>query len=57
VSTECLALIGQEPDEEHQQQISEDSHLRQSLSLWSVHILAFFILVYVGVEVTIGGKP
>jgi fucose permease len=35
---------------------SEHSKFRQILSHKTVHLLAFFILVYVGVEVTIGGK-
>ena len=44
---------GQAPDpaSEH----SEGSKYRQIFRLREVHLLAFFILVYVGVEVTIGG--
>ncbi|KAE9403957.1 MFS general substrate transporter [Gymnopus androsaceus JB14] len=34
---------------------SERSQFRQILSLKTVHLLAVFILVYVGVEVTVGG--
>ncbi|KAF8517398.1 MFS general substrate transporter [Hysterangium stoloniferum] len=34
---------------------SQQSTMRQILSTKSVHLLAFFILVYVGIEVTIGG--
>jgi len=49
---ECLDQIGQSTGEQHQ---SENSHLRQILSLKEVHLLAVFILVYVGVEVTLGG--
>jgi hypothetical protein len=49
----CLAEIGQEPEEKG---ASEDSHFRQIFSLRALHILAIFTLVYVGVEVTIGGK-
>jgi hypothetical protein len=37
--------------------LSEDSKFRQIFGLKTVHLLALFILVYVGVEVTIGGKP
>jgi hypothetical protein len=33
---------------------SENGKLRQILNLKAVHLLAFFILVYVGVEVTVG---
>ncbi|KAH7910277.1 MFS general substrate transporter [Hygrophoropsis aurantiaca] len=49
---ECLAQIGQEPGEKG---TSENSQFRQILGLKDVHLLAFFILVYVGVEVTVGG--
>ncbi|KAF7977354.1 hypothetical protein HWV62_4157 [Athelia sp. TMB] len=49
---DCLAQIGQAAQE---QGTSTDSKIRQVLSLKAVHLLAFFILVYVGVEVTIGG--
>ncbi|TFK38015.1 major facilitator superfamily domain-containing protein [Crucibulum laeve] len=48
----CLSQIGQEAGEKG---TSEHSAFRQILSLKAVHLLAFFILVYVGVEVTIGG--
>ena len=51
-SVECLAQIGQAAGEKG---TSEDSKFRQILGLKAVHVLAFFILVYVGVEVTIGG--
>ncbi|KAJ4491257.1 major facilitator superfamily domain-containing protein [Lentinula edodes] len=49
---DCLVEIGQEPGEKG---TSEHSHFRQIMSLKSVHLLAVFILVYVGVEVTVGG--
>ncbi|KAJ7892857.1 major facilitator superfamily domain-containing protein [Mycena olivaceomarginata] len=49
---ECLALIGEAAGEPN---TSDHSSFRQILSLKNVHILAFFTLVYVGVEVTIGG--
>jgi len=49
---ECLAQIGQEPGEKG---TSERSQFRQIMSLKTVHLLAVFILVYVGVEVTVGG--
>ncbi|ETW78487.1 hypothetical protein HETIRDRAFT_460335 [Heterobasidion irregulare TC 32-1] len=49
---ECLAQIGQAAGETG---ASEDSKYRQIFGLKAVHLLAFFILVYVGVEVTIGG--
>ncbi|KAJ7927608.1 MFS general substrate transporter [Mycena leptocephala] len=49
---ECLALAGEAVGEIS---TSDRSNFRQILSLKSVHILALFSLVYVGVEVTIGG--
>lgn len=50
--TECLAEVGEAAGETS---TSEHSTFRQILSIKTVHLLAFFILVYVGVEVTIGG--
>ncbi|KAF8877279.1 MFS general substrate transporter [Infundibulicybe gibba] len=49
---ECLERIGQSAGEKD---TSQDTKFRQIMSLKSVHFLAFFILVYVGIEVTIGG--
>ncbi|KAF8992924.1 major facilitator superfamily domain-containing protein [Cyathus striatus] len=49
---ECLAEIGQPAGEKG---TSEHSAFRQILSQKAVHLLAFFVLVYVGIEVTIGG--
>ncbi|KAG1800261.1 major facilitator superfamily domain-containing protein [Suillus plorans] len=49
---ECLAQIGQPAGEKG---TSEKSQFRQILRLREVHLLAFFILIYVGVEVTMGG--
>ncbi|KAL0574334.1 hypothetical protein V5O48_007616 [Marasmius crinis-equi] len=50
---ECLARIGQSAGERDQ----ENAHgtFKQILTHRNVHLMAFFILVYVGVEVTIGG--
>ncbi|KAJ6627841.1 major facilitator superfamily domain-containing protein [Mycena sp. CBHHK59/15] len=49
---ECLASVGEAAGETG---TSQHSKFRQILSLKTVHLLAFFILIYVGVEVTIGG--
>jgi len=49
----CRAELGLEPAEERD--ASNHSPFRQILSLKSVHILAAFIFLYVGTEVTIGG--
>ncbi|OAX42435.1 MFS general substrate transporter [Rhizopogon vinicolor AM-OR11-026] len=49
---ECLAQIGQPAGEKG---TSESNQFNQIFRLREVHLLAFFILVYVGVEVTVGG--
>ncbi|KAG9221698.1 hypothetical protein CCMSSC00406_0005611 [Pleurotus cornucopiae] len=49
---ECLIAMGQPVGEKDS---GEHSKFRQILTQRTVHFLAFFILVYVGVEVTIGG--
>ncbi|KAJ6473307.1 MFS general substrate transporter [Mycena vulgaris] len=49
---DCLTLIGQETGEKGP---SEEGHLRQIVPIKAVHLLALFLFVYVGVEVTIGG--
>ena len=53
ITAACLAEIGQVSEESLS---SEKRPLLQILRLKSVHILAAFLLVYVGVEVTIGGQ-
>jgi hypothetical protein len=50
--TECLVQIG---DPVSEQGTSSDSKFRQILRLKTVHLLACFTLVYIGVEFTIGG--
>jgi len=50
---DCLTQIGQPVGEKG---TSESSHFKQIFRLREVHLLAFFILVYVGVEVTVGGQ-
>lgn len=52
--TVCLAEIGQEP-QEHINANHQDSKYRQIFRLRALHLIAIFIFVYVGVEVTIGG--
>ncbi|KAF9495023.1 MFS general substrate transporter [Pleurotus eryngii] len=49
---ECLTAMGQPVGEKDS---GEHSKFRQILTQKTVHFLAFFILAYVGVEVTIGG--
>ncbi|KAI0298683.1 major facilitator superfamily domain-containing protein [Multifurca ochricompacta] len=49
---ECLAEIGQAAEEKEK---DSDSQYKEMFKLKALHLLAFFILVYVGVEVTIGG--
>jgi len=50
----CLAEIGQEPDV-HPDDSLDDSKYKQMFRLKELHLLAFFIFIYVGVEVTVGG--
>jgi fucose permease len=50
--SECLAQIGQATEEE----MVGGSKYKEMFKLKALHTLAFFILVYVGVEVTIGGE-
>lgn len=51
---ECLAEIGQELDV-HPEENTDSSKYKQMFKLRELHLLAFFILIYVGVEVTVGG--
>jgi fucose permease len=51
-SLECLVQIGQTAGEADP---SAESKIRQIIRLRTVHLLALFIFVYVGVEVTIAG--
>jgi fucose permease len=50
--TDCLREIGEQP-EEHAE--GDQGHFSQVMRSWRTHLLALFILVYVGVEVTLGG--
>lgn len=53
--TECMAEEGQPPGEVGE---SVQSKYSQIMRLKAVHALAIFSLIYVGVEVTLGGaKP
>jgi len=49
---ECLAQIGQAVEEK---ELVGESKYKEMFRLKALHLLALFILVYVGVEVTIGG--
>lgn len=58
---ECLADIDQAPTEEElaahaDHHNAEGSTFSKVMKVRAVHFIAFFILVYVGVEVTMGGK-
>jgi fucose permease len=50
--SECLAQIGQLPEEKES---ADGNKYKKMFKLKALHLLALFILVYVGVEVTIGG--
>ena len=52
--TEALAEIGQEPEDHGS--ANEGSKYKQIFRLRELHLLAFFILIYVGIEVTLGGN-
>ncbi|KAH9941756.1 MFS general substrate transporter [Epithele typhae] len=49
----CLAEIGQTPT--HESHEGGGNKYKQMFKLRSLHLLAFFIFIYVGVEVTLGG--
>ncbi|TCD71913.1 hypothetical protein EIP91_000045 [Steccherinum ochraceum] len=51
---ECLLEVGQEL-EVHPEESTDSSKYKQMFKLRELHLLAFFILIYVGVEVTVGG--
>jgi fucose permease len=53
LNTECLAQIGQTAEEK---ELVGGSKYKEMFKLKALHTLALFILVYVGVEVTISGK-
>ena len=54
-SVECLALAGEVIPESTSGSEENTSNLRNVMRSRAVHLLALFILIYVGVEVTIGG--
>jgi len=49
---ECLAEIGQKPPETSG---SQEGKYKQIFRLRAMHLLALFIFIYVGIEVTVGG--
>ncbi|KIK56703.1 hypothetical protein GYMLUDRAFT_99125 [Collybiopsis luxurians FD-317 M1] len=54
---DLMLEIGQEPSEENAPSLGSTSHnlYRQIFNIRAVHFLAVFALIYIGVEVTIGG--
>ena len=52
---DCLQEIGQPPPEKTKESEAGMNKYKQVFRLRAVHLMAFFILTYVGVEVTIGG--
>ncbi|EJF64656.1 MFS general substrate transporter [Dichomitus squalens LYAD-421 SS1] len=52
---ECLKEVGQQPHEKTEDSLQGVSKYKQVFRLRAVHLMAFFLLTYVGVEVTIGG--
>ena len=54
--TACLRRAGEIlPDKTTSGEIYENSKFSQLMKNKAVHLLAFFLMVYIGVEVTIGG--
>ncbi len=53
---ECLALAGEVIPESTSVTEENTSNLRNVMRSRAVHLLALFTLIYVGVEVTIGGS-
>ena len=54
---ECLREIGQEPPEKTKASEEGVNKYKQIFRLRTVHLMALFIFLYVGVEVSISGKP
>jgi fucose permease len=52
--SECLTQIGERTEEN---ETVAGSRYKEMFKLKALHLLALFIMVYVGIEVTIGGKP
>lgn len=52
--TACLAEIGQAPSSDERES-ADGSKYKQMFRLRALHLLAFFVLIYIGVEVTLGG--
>ncbi|KAJ7601086.1 major facilitator superfamily domain-containing protein [Mycena floridula] len=50
---DCLAVVGQSTT--HKQTETQESSFRQIFRLKSVHLLSIYILLYVGLEATLGG--
>lgn len=58
VNLELLSEAGQEPvPAEPQTEAAQKGKYQQILSLKAVHFLALFTIIYIGVEVTVGGEP
>ena len=55
LSTACLAESGQAPLHDTAAAQSGDNKYKQMFKLRALHLLATFVLIYVGVEVTLGG--
>ncbi len=53
--TDILAEIGQPPPQKTKESEAGVNKYKQVFGLRAVHLMAFFIFTYVGVEVTIGG--
>ena len=54
-ATACLKDIGQAPHEKTEESLRGMNKYKQVFRLRVVHLMSFFLFLYVGVEVSIGG--
>lgn len=53
--TDCLAELGHPPPEKTKESEAGVHKYKQIAKIRAVHLMAFFIFTYVGLEVSIGG--
>ena len=55
MTVDCLKEVGEPPHEKTEESLQGMNKYKQVFRLRAVHLMAFFLFTYVGVEVTIGG--
>ena len=55
MAAECLEEAGEPPHEKTEESLQGMNKYKQVFRLRAVHLMAFFLFTYAGVEVTIGG--